>query len=82
LKLICHSFHLVPLSPSHITPTLISLNKWHQPPSNANTKLFCLPFWFFVDTSENLIMTIIIVMPLNHQIAPLKGEFFFKHRLM
>ncbi len=41
---------------------------------NANTTLFQLPFWFFVDVSENLIMVDDVATFSNPPISPIDKE--------
>ncbi len=73
LDLGCLSFHEVPSSLPHLTPTLICEIKRSQPLLNANTTLFLLPF-IFVDACDNLVMADDVATPSNPPVAPVDKE--------
>ncbi len=69
LKQRCSVFLEIPLSLPSLLLTLISSIKV-RPPSNASAKLVQLPFDFFADASENLVMADDVATPLNPPVAP------------
>ncbi len=75
LNLGCSSFHEVPPSFPHLTPTLICSIKRPRPFLNASTTLFLLPS-IFVDTCDNLVMANDVVTPSNPLVAAVDKEKF------